>query len=123
MTKDQKKEQKKEIWTIDELVSLTEEVQSLELEYSGKVIPIQWCELTEAEEPKLSMAEEDASEEDKNLHYAKLASNRVLAMIFKANTKNPEGKVLDDKVWDKLPTTLRWRISNTLLKTGDQENL
>ena len=67
--------------------------------------------------------EEDASEEDKNLHYAKLASNRVLAMIFKANTKNPEGKVLDDKIWDKLPTTLRWRISNTLLKTGEQENL
>ena len=69
------------------------------------------------------MADDDASEEDKNSHYAKLASNRVLCMIAKANSKNPDGKVLDESVWDKLPTTLRWRISNTLLKTSDSENL
>jgi len=112
-----------EVWTIDELVSLTEEIQSMELEYNGKNLPIQWCELTEAEEPKLSMATDDASEEEKNSHYAKLASNRVLAMISKANDKNPDGKVLDSDVWDKLPTTLRWRISNTLLKTTESENL
>jgi len=112
-----------EVWTIDELVSLTEEIQTMELEYSGKTLPIQWCELTEAEEPKLSMAADDSDEEEKNSHYAKLASNRVLAMISKANDKNPEGTVLDATVWDKLPTTLRWRISNTLLQTNDTENL
>jgi hypothetical protein len=116
-------EKKAEIWTIDELVSLTEKVQSIELEYSGKVLPIQWCELTEAEEPKLALPEEDLSEEDKNSHYAKLASNRVLAMINKANDKNPDGKTVDNAVWEKLPTTLRWRISNTILKTSDSENL
>tara|TARA_Y100000593_G_C4151020_1_gene257053 strand:- start:35 stop:397 length:363 start_codon:yes stop_codon:yes gene_type:complete len=112
-----------EVWTIDELVSLTEEIQSIDLEYNGKNLPIQWCELTEAEEPKLSMASDDVSEEEKQAHYAKLASNRVLAMISKANDKNPDGKVLDADVWDKLPTTLRWRISNTLLQTSDTENL
>ena len=33
----------KQIWTLDELTSLTEEVQSKEVEYHGKVVPLQWC--------------------------------------------------------------------------------
>ena len=32
----------KEMWTIDELVSLTQTVQSAEIEYQGKVLPVQW---------------------------------------------------------------------------------
>ena len=52
-------EKKTEIWTIDELVSLTENVQSKDIEYNGKTVPVQWCELTEAEEPKLSLPDEN----------------------------------------------------------------
>ena len=36
-------EKKNEVWSIDELVALTETVQSKELEYNGKKIPLQWC--------------------------------------------------------------------------------
>ena len=36
-------EKAKEVWTIDDLVALTETVQSAEVEYQGKLLPIQWC--------------------------------------------------------------------------------
>jgi|TARA_R100001015_G_scaffold9647_1_gene3781 hypothetical protein len=106
----------KEMWTIDELTSLTTTVQSAEIEYQGKVLPVQWCELTESEEPKMSMAPEDV---DETQHYAEIASERMLAMINKANTLNPEGKTLDESSWKLLPTTLRWSISNTVMQTKD----
>ena len=38
-------EEAKEMWTIEELVQMTEEVQSTELEWQGKALKIQWCEL------------------------------------------------------------------------------
>jgi len=38
-------EEEKQVWTIEELVAMTETVQSAELEYMGKILPIQWCEL------------------------------------------------------------------------------
>ena len=64
----------KEMWTIDELTSLTTTVQSAEIEYQGKVLPVQWCELIESEEPKMSMAPEGV---DENQHYAEIASERI----------------------------------------------
>ena len=107
----------KEMWTIEELVELTEEVQSEELEYSGKSLTVQWCELTEAEEPKMSMPDESMDEDEKNTHYAKIAGKRVLAMIKKANEKNPDGAFINNDSWVKLPTTLRWKVANTVMKT------
>jgi len=109
----------KEMWTIDELVELTELVQSEELKYSGKTLNIQWCELTEAEEPKMSMPDESMTDDEKNSHYAKIAGNRVLAMITKANDKNPDGAFINDGSWSKLPTSLRWKVSNMVMKTDD----
>tara|TARA_A100001515_G_scaffold127352_1_gene113007 strand:- start:233 stop:580 length:348 start_codon:yes stop_codon:yes gene_type:complete len=106
----------KEMWTIDELTSLTTTVQSAEIEYQGKILPVQWCELTESEEPKMSMAPEGV---DENQHYAEIASERMLAMINKANTLNPDAKTLDESSWKLLPTTLRWSITNTVMQTKD----
>ena len=42
-------------------------------------------------------------------------------MVNKANEKNPDGAFLNDDVWTKLPTTLRWRIQNTVLGTGESK--
>lgn len=104
------------MWTIDELTSLTTTVQSAEIEYQGKILPVQWCELTESEEPKMSMAPEGV---DENQHYAEIASERMLAMINKANNLNPDAKTLDESSWKLLPTTLRWSITNTVMQTKD----
>ena len=109
----------KEMWTIEELVELTEEVQTEEMAYNGKTLNVQWCELTEAEEPKMSMPDESMTEEEKNSHYAAIAGNRVLAMINKANEKKPDGAFINDGSWSKLPTSLRWKISNMVMKTDD----
>ena len=65
----------KEMWTIDELTSLTTTVQSAEIEYQGKILPVQWCELTESEEPKISIPE---SGEDETQHYQKQAQTHWL---------------------------------------------
>ncbi len=111
--------EKKEMWTIDELVELTEEVQREEMVYNGKTLPIQWCELTEAEEPKMTMPDANMTEEEKNAHYARIAGNRVLAMINKADIKNPDGAFIHEDSWGKLPTSLRWKISNMVMKTED----
>jgi hypothetical protein len=89
-------EKAKEVWTIDDLVALTETVQSAEVEYQGKLLPIQWCELTESEEPKI-------------------AQLRVGKMISKANTMNPDNITLTDETWIKLPTTIRWQVSGKIL--------
>ena len=114
----------KQIWTLDELASLTEEVQTKEVEYHGKVVPLQWCELTEGEEPRMTLPDDNASDEEKNRAFAAMASARVLCMVNKANEKNPEGKFLDEEMWSKLPTTLRWKLQNIVLGTGeaDKEN-
>ena len=111
---------KKEVWTIDELVSLTDKSQEKEIEYNGKILPIQWCELTEAEEPKMSLPSENLSEEDRNAHFTKMATHRVLSMIGKANGKNPKGQTFEEEDYGKLPTTLRYRISNTVMGVDNQ---
>ena len=58
-----------EFWNIDELVALTDEVQTSEIEYNEKKLKIQFCELTEGEEPKLDLPPARASEEEQNKAY------------------------------------------------------
>jgi hypothetical protein len=108
-------EKAKEVWTIDDLVALTETVQSAEVEYQGKLLPIQWCELTESEEPKIGVPSDDASNEDVQEHYKEIAQLRVGKMISKANTMNPDNITLTDESWIKLPTTIRWQVSGKIL--------
>ena len=64
----------KEVWSMEDLLSLTDEIQTEEMEYKGKTINLQWCELVESEEPKMAMPSEDAPEEDKNAYYAEIAN-------------------------------------------------
>ena len=97
-------EKKNDVWSIDELVSLTETIQKKELEYNGKMI-----------NPSMS-------DEEQNAHFAKLAGARVGAMIAKANEKNPEGTFITTESWVKLPTTLRWNISNTIMQTDNKSD-
>ena len=110
-----------EIWTIDELKALTTEVQAKEVEFRGKNISVQWCELTEAEEPKMALPDEGASDEDKNIAYQKIGTAKVMAMIEKANEMNPEGKTLDSDSWELLPSTLRYNLSAVVLG-GDSKS-
>ena len=105
-----------ETWSLEELKALTSEIASDVITYRGKDVKVQWCELTEAEEPKMSMP---ATGEDDTQHYAEIASQRMLAMINKANELNPDAKTLDEESWHLLPTTLRWTISNTVMQTRD----
>jgi len=92
------------------------------LDWQGKKLHIQWCELVEAEEPKMAIPTDDMPEEEQTEYFKKMASERVLAMIKKANDKNPEGTSLTEENWASLPTTLRWSISSTILGT-QAENL
>ena len=107
-----------EFWNIDELVALTDEVQTSEIEYNGKQLKIQYCELTEGEEPKLDLPPADASEEEQNKAYQKIGQARILAMIDKANKKNPEGTTVSTENWNKLPSTIRWGLSQAVLGGG-----
>jgi len=108
-------EKEKQVWTIDELVAMTETVQSADIEYAGKVIPIQWCELTEAEEPKMAVPDDDTPADEVTEYYKKIAQKRVNSMLLKANEKNPEGFCINPEVWDSLPTTVRWAITGKIL--------
>tara|TARA_R110002020_G_scaffold360236_2_gene572882 strand:- start:29 stop:397 length:369 start_codon:yes stop_codon:yes gene_type:complete len=108
-------EKAKEVWTIDDLVALTETVQSAEVEYQGKLLPIQWCELTESEEPKMGVPDDDSSNEDVQEYYKEIAQVRVGKMISKANTMNPDNTTLTQESWVKLPTTIRWQVSGKIL--------
>ena len=100
---------------MDELVALTDEVQNGEVEFRGKTVTFQFCELAEKEEPKMKMPRDNMSEQEKMDTYQKIGSQRVKAMLEKANKKNPDGPVLDVEKWNKLPTTLRYSISNVIL--------
>ena len=55
-----------ESWSMEDLIALTDEVQSEDMNYKGKTVKIQWCELVEAEEPKMAIPSEDTPEEEKN---------------------------------------------------------
>jgi len=113
-------EKKNEVWTIDELVELTEKVQTDSVSYQDKDLPIQWCDLVEAEEPKVDLAAVDSADEStKQDLFAKFGTARVLAMVEKANKKNPEGATITRDSWDKIPATIRWQLSGIVL--GNKE--
>lgn len=113
-------EKKKEIWTIDELVELTEKVQTDSVTYLEKELPIQWCDLVESEEPKVDLAAVDSADETaKQEIFAKFGTQRVLAMIEKANSKNPEGATITRDSWEKIPATIRWQLSGSILGNKD----
>ena len=107
--------EEKEMWTIDELVAMTETVQTEELAWQGKSILIQWCELVESEEPKMALPSDDVPEEEQTEYYKKVAGERVMSMIEKANKKQPETITITKDNWGSLPTTLRWNISSRVL--------
>ena len=107
--------EEKEMWTIEELVGMTEQVQSKEVVWAGKGLNIQWCELTEAEEPKMALPDDSAPQEEQTEYYKQIAAERVLRMIEKANEKAPETAVIKEDNYMSLPTTLRWQISSLVL--------
>ena len=110
-------ENKMESWSMDDLIALTDEVQVGELEYKGKKVSIQWCELVEAEEPKMAIPSDDTPEEEKSEYYQKLAGEKILKMIQKANEKNPDGAFITSEVWSKLPTSLKYQLSAKVMGT------
>ena len=107
---------------MDDLIALTDKVQTEELEYKGKSIKIQWCELVESEEPKMNIPSEDTPEDEKNEYYTQLATEKIHRMIEKANEKNPEGAFLTTDVWSKLPTTLKYKVSALVMGTETDVN-
>tara|TARA_R110000824_G_scaffold166184_3_gene342911 strand:- start:1512 stop:1904 length:393 start_codon:yes stop_codon:yes gene_type:complete len=102
-------------WTMDDLVALTDEVQNGTLEFRDKEVKFQFCELVESEEPKFKPLSDRASEEEKMSYYSDIGSKRILAMLEKANEKNPEGPSITKEHWSLLPTTLRYQISNDIM--------
>ena len=110
----------KKIWSMDELVALTDEVQEDEVEYRDGMVPFQYCELTEKEEPKFTGVGDDLPEEEKLALYQEIGSKRVVSMLLKANEKNPEGPVITEEQWALLPTTLRYAISNRILGVEEE---
>jgi nitric oxide reductase activation protein len=109
---------KNETWNIDDLIALTETVQTGEVDYQGKKLLFQYCELTEGEEPKLELPPESASEDVKNEVYQKVGLARIKTMVDKANKKNPDGATITLDNWDMLPSTVRWGISQAVLGGG-----
>ena len=110
----------KETWSMDDLVALTDEVQTDEIDYRGKLVKFQFCELTESEEPKFKNLGPDITEDEKMAVYQELGSERCLRMILKANEKNPDGPVIGTEQWALLPTTLRYAISNSILGVEEE---
>ena len=114
-------EEKQEYWTIEELVSLTDKVQEKEIEFREKLVKFQWCELAESEEPKVLMIDENTPEEEKNEKYMELGKERTLKMMQKADEKNPDGPSLVS-VWDKLPSNLKYQVSNMIMGVVSDPN-
>ena len=106
-------------WSIDELKALTNEVTNADVEYRGKILQIQWCELTEAEEPKFAIPDDSMPEDEKTLLYAEIGTSKVMAMVEKANELNPDGATISKESWEHLPSTLRYNISNIVLGAGE----
>tara|TARA_R100000742_G_C4273774_1_gene93455 strand:- start:1110 stop:1448 length:339 start_codon:yes stop_codon:yes gene_type:complete len=103
-----------ETWSLEELKALTSEVASEVITYRGKDVKVQWCELTEAEEPKIDLVDETASEEEKNAMYQKIGTEKVKSMINKADGMSEEKCGLAS-VWEDLPTTLRYQLTAKVL--------
>jgi hypothetical protein len=110
----------KKIWTMDELVALTDAVQEEEVLYKDGMVQFHFCELTEKEEPKFTGVSEDLPENEKMEMFQELGAQRVLRMLLKANEKNPDGPVINEEHWSLLPTTLRYAISNKILGVEEQ---
>ena len=108
-------EVKTEMWTMDDLVALTDEVQQGEIEFREKVVKYQFCELVEKEEPRFRPLSDRATEDEKMAYYTEIGGNRILAMLEKANNKEPDGPCIDREHWPLLPTTLRYAISNDIM--------
>jgi len=104
------------VWTIDELVSLTAEVQTTTVNYRGKNLDFQFCELEEQEEPKLRWLSTEASDDERAVWAAQIGTERILLMIDKANKKNPDGTTITSKSWKSLPATLRYQITSEILQ-------
>jgi len=115
MVDKEEKEGKAEMWTMKDLVALTDEVQEAEINFRDKIVKFQFCELVEKEEPKFRPLSDRASEEEKMAYYTEIGGNRILAMLEKANEKNPDGIGIDREHWPLLPTTLRYQISNEIM--------
>tara|TARA_R110002051_G_scaffold209217_1_gene275098 strand:- start:218 stop:640 length:423 start_codon:yes stop_codon:yes gene_type:complete len=118
----EEEKQEKQVWTIEELVAMTETVQNAEVEYVGKVLPIQWCELTESEEPKMAVPDDTTPPEEVSEYYKSLAQERVGRMLTKGNKLNPDGTTLTEDSWVKLPTTIRWAISAKILSGENSQD-
>ena len=114
-------EKEKQYWSIEELAELTEQVQEAELEYKGKTIKFQWCELSESEEPKILLVDESMSDEEKNLQYMEMGRERTLLMMSKADEKNPDGPSMTP-VWEKIPSSLKYQITNVMLGVTSDPN-
>tara|TARA_Y100001973_G_C5175000_1_gene321347 strand:+ start:50 stop:400 length:351 start_codon:yes stop_codon:yes gene_type:complete len=112
-------EKEKQYWTVDELESLTDTVQEAEVDYQGKLIKLSWCELTESEEPKSLSVDETLSEEERNQEFLELARQRTVAMMQKAQDKQPDESVISPAVFEKLPTTIKFAVSNKILGVAD----
>lgn len=114
-------EEEKQYWSIEELVELTEQVQEAELEYKGKSIKFQWCELAESEEPKMLLLDDNMTDEEKNLQYMEMGRERTKLMMSKADKKNPEGPTLSN-IWEKIPSSLKYQITNVMLGVSSDPN-
>ena len=119
-----KEEEKQSTWSIEELIAFTEEVQKGTVEYRGKDFSFQFCELVEAEESKMGGIDDNLSEDEKMERYAKIGNDRIIAMIEKANKKQPAKATLMKENWGMLPTSLRYKISNYIMgvESSDSEN-
>ena len=103
------------VWTIEELVKLTDQVQTGKVTYRGKDFHFQFCELAEKEEPNLKALPETATEQEKQDWATEAGIERILAMIKKANDKNPDGVTLTEENWSTVPVTLRYQITSEIL--------
>lgn len=110
----------KKIWSMDELVALTDEVQKEKSRVQRWNGSLPFCELAEKEEPKFTGISDSLPEDEKMLRYQELGNKRVLKMILKANEKDPEGPLISEEQWGLLPTTLRYAISNKILGVEEE---
>ena len=111
--------EEKQYWSIEDLESLTETVQEAEIEYQGKHLKMSWCELTESEEPKALVVDETLPEEETNEQFMALAREKTRAMMVKAQEKQPDTSVITPQVYEKLPTNLKFLVSNKILGVSD----
>ena len=114
-------EEKQEYWSVDELVELTDKVQEREVEFREKLVKFQWCELSESEEPKMLVIDDSMPEEERNEKYMELGKERTLKMMQKADKKNPDGPSLV-AAWDKLPSSLKYQVSNAIMGVVSDPN-